>query len=133
MMVHTMEMTTEAITEASREAGSWSIRRRALACILGGMLALQAPANATAEKINARALGILESVRHYCAPIDPAAVAKLDDRIKALENGASEKTIASVRASPDYLKAHSTMDEFVSKVDDRNAKKMCSEDVRVDN
>jgi len=133
MMANTMEMTTEAITEMCQGADIWSIRVRAFGCLLGGMLVLQAPAHADPQKINARALGILESVRHYCAPIDPASVAKLDEKIKALENGVSEKTLAGVRASPDYLKAHSSMDEFVSKVDDRNAKKMCAEDVRVDN
>jgi hypothetical protein len=75
----------------------------------------------------AQALGIYESALKYCGPVDAESAAKLRERIKLLVQDASEDQLTKARDSDAYRKAYDSMEEFVSKVDERNAKHMCSE------
>jgi hypothetical protein len=77
--------------------------------------------------LNARTLGITEAVLDYCAKADPTDAAKVHARLKQLVRGATKESLAAARKSDEYLKARSSMEDFVSKVDERNAHRLCSE------
>lgn len=78
---------------------------------------------------DAKSLAIMDRVLEYCGPIDPSAAAKLRDKIKGLTKGLTEQQVADLRATPEYQAASSSIAEFVGKVDEHNAKKICSESV----
>jgi hypothetical protein len=75
----------------------------------------------------ARALGIAEAVVSYCSKVDPAALAQYQAMVKAVAPDASDQALAKLRQSEDYVKAHASVDDFVAKVDEHNAKKVCTE------
>jgi hypothetical protein len=76
---------------------------------------------------SAKQLAIAESVLHLCGSVDPTAAAKLQAKIKELVKGLSEQQVAQLRQSTEYQSAYSSMEEFVGKVDEHNAKQVCSE------
>jgi hypothetical protein len=101
--------------------------RRIPALLVCGGLALSPVAYADGPVLTAQALGITEGVLNYCGSIDPAAAAKLRERIKQLVRGASEQQLADVRHSDEYRRAYDSVVDFVGKVDEHNAKRICSE------
>ena len=88
---------------------------------------LTAGASTLAGSVNAHALGLAESLLVYCSRVDPAAVATLQAKVALLSEGASEKALEQIRMSDEYQKARDTVDDFVTKVDAHNAKRVCSE------
>jgi len=90
-------------------------------------LALPPLTLADAPPPSAQALGVAESVINYCGPIDAAAADRLRQMIKQLVQGASEPQLAEVRKSDEYRKAYDSVVDFVGKIDQRNAKRFCSE------
>jgi hypothetical protein len=72
------------------------------------------------------ALGVAESLLSYCTRVDPAAAAGYKEKIKQLVRSANEETLAKVRSSSEYLQARASIEEFVAKVDEHNAKRMCT-------
>ena len=88
----------------------------------GAALAAQSKAQAP----DPRALGMTEAVFDYCAKADPKGAAKVHARLERLVHGASAQTLAEVRKSDEYRKARSSVDDFVAKVDERNASRVCS-------
>ena len=104
-----------------RTRGLW--RKEAL---LGcAVLAGVAPVRADGTGPDARTLGITEGILTYCTKVDPPSAVKYRARIKVLVQGASDDTLAKVRNSDAYLKARQSMDDFISKVDEHNAKRVC--------
>jgi hypothetical protein len=92
-----------------------------------GATAVQPAAGAPrSEPLNPRMLGMTEAVFDYCAKADPKDAAKVHERLKRLVQGASSETLAAVRKSDEYRKARSSVDDFVAKVDERNARRLCS-------
>ena len=86
-----------------------------------------APAAAsTPGQPDARALGLAEASRDYCAKADPPSLAKYQEKIKQLRQGASDDAMAKLRRSDAYRKAHDSMANFIVKVDEHNAKRFCS-------
>ena len=75
---------------------------------------------------DAHALGITESLLNYCKGVDPSGAAKLREKIKLLAPHVSEQALARIRKSDEYRKAYVSMDEFVAKIDEHNAKRACS-------
>ena len=88
----------------------------------GVVLAAQPKAQAP----DPHALGMTEAVLDYCAKADPKGAAKVRARLKQLVQGASKETLAKVRKSDEYRNARSSMGDFVAKVDERNASRVCS-------
>jgi hypothetical protein len=76
---------------------------------------------------NPKVLGTAEAILAYCAKIDPAGGAKYLERVKLVTQGASDEVLAKVRKSDEYQHAHQSVDDFVLKVDEHNAMKVCSE------
>src|SRR5258707_6525808 len=95
-----------------------------LAC---AWLAVPLLVHADTASVNPRALGIVESILNYCGRLDPAAAVKLQERGKQLAQGASEQQLAEVRHSDEYRQAYDSAGDFVAKVDEHNAKRICSE------
>ncbi len=73
-----------------------------------------------------RTLGIAESMLSYCTKVDRDTAPGYREKIKKLVQSASEETLAKVRSSSEYLQARASMEDFVAKVDEHNAKRMCS-------
>jgi hypothetical protein len=73
-----------------------------------------------------RTLGIAESMLSYCAKVDRDTAAGYREKIKHLVQSASEETLAKVRSSSEYLQARASIEDFVAKVDEHNAKRMCT-------
>jgi hypothetical protein len=80
-----------------------------------------------AATASAKALGMMEGVLHFCAAVDASAAAKLRDKITQLTLGLTEEQVAQLRQSPNYQAAYASIEEFVGKVDEHNAKKVCLE------
>ncbi|HSS24425.1 MAG TPA: hypothetical protein VLL82_08480, partial [Mycobacterium sp.] len=76
---------------------------------------------------SARLLGVTESVLNYCGSRDPTAAARLRQRIKELEQGASEQELAEVRNSDEYRKAYDSVVDFAAKIDEHNVRRFCAE------
>ena len=92
-----------------------------------GATAVQPTAAAPrSEPLSPRMLGMTEAVFDYCAKADPKGAAKVHARLKRLVQGASRETLAKVRKSDEYRNARSSMGDFVAKVDERNASRVCS-------
>ena len=83
-------------------------------------------ARAEGEGPDPKTLGITESMLTYCTKVDAESAAKYRDRVKVLVQGASNDSLAKVRGSDAYRKARASMDDFVSKIDEHNAMRMCS-------
>src|SRR4029077_11480410 len=73
-----------------------------------------------------KALGLTEALLDYCAKAYPESAVKFQYEITRLTQGASAQTLARVRNSEPYRRAHDAESDFVSKVDPRNAKRTCS-------
>lgn len=86
----------------------------------------QAAAASGTESLNPRLLGTTEGVFDYCAKADPKGAAKVHARLKRLVEGVSKEALSEARKSEEYQKARSAVDDFVAKVDSRNASRMCS-------
>ena len=75
---------------------------------------------------NARVLGVNEGALSYCGPRDPAAAARLRQKIERLVQGASAQQLAEVRNSDEYRKAYDSVVDFVAKIDEHNVKRFCA-------
>jgi hypothetical protein len=113
--------TNESSSSPRRSGAPWRWDTL-LACAV-----LTAPTLARADipEPNARLLGVTEGILTYCTKVDPPSVARYRERIKLLVQGASDATLAKVRNSDAYLKARQSLDDFVSKVDEHNARRVC--------
>ena len=100
---------------------------RLLALLICAWLAAPPAVRADTRALDVRALGITESVLQYCGPLDPAAAAKLRDKVKHLVKGASQQQLTQARGSAEYRKAYDSVTNFVGKVDTHNAKRICYE------
>ena len=87
---------------------------------------IAAPAFAGAPPPDARQLGVTESLLTYCSEVDPPIAGAYRAKIKQLVQGTSEETLVKVRNSDEYQKARTSLDNFVSNVNERNAKRMCT-------
>lgn len=96
-----------------------------LAVALGG-IAGSAAAFAGEAPIDAQKFAITERALEFCGPVDPDISNKLREKVAQMVRGATPDAVARVRSSDDYKKAHSTMDEFITKIDPRNAKVFCA-------
>jgi hypothetical protein len=93
-----------------------------------GATAVQASAGGPVSKsVDARTLGMAEAVLDYCAKNDPTGGAKVRARLKQLVQGASQEALAKTRKSREYQSAHDSEVDFLSKVDARNAHRVCAE------
>ena len=99
--------------------------------VLTGALGLAQFALAEEPAPDARALATTEAILSYCAKVDPASASEYQERVKLIAQGASEKALDEVRKSAEYQQAHASVDDFLAKVDEHNAKKVCSEAVAV--
>ncbi len=95
-----------------------------LAC---AWLAVPLLVHADTPSVNPHALGTVESILNYCARLDPAAAVKLREQVKQLAQGASDRQLAEVRNSNEYRESYDSVVDFVAKVDEHNAKRICSE------
>jgi hypothetical protein len=102
-------------------------QKRLPALLACGWFAAVPLAYADEPVLDAQALGVIESVLQYCGAIDPVAAARLREKIKQLVQGASEQRLAQVRSSDEYRRAYDSVVDFVSKVDEHNAKRVCTE------
>jgi hypothetical protein len=104
----------------------FSKRTVLIALLALGCSGVALAAQSKAQAPDPRALGMTEAVFDYCAKADPKGAAKVFARLKRLTQGASTETLAEVRKSDQYRKARSSVDDFVAKVNERNASRVCS-------
>lgn len=98
----------------------------AVALLACAWIAAPASVFAGAPAPDARQLGVTESLLTYCSKVDPPTAGAYRARIKQLVQGTSEETLVKVRNSDEYQKARTSLDNFVSNVNERNAKRMCT-------
>jgi hypothetical protein len=96
---------------------------------MGAALAVPLLVSAQAPPPNAHVLGVAESTLNFCAPVDPAAGARMRAVIEQMVQGVSEKDLSAVRESEEYRQAYDAVTDFVGKVDPHNAKRVCAESV----
>jgi hypothetical protein len=93
---------------------------------LPGVFLVSQLALAEEQKPDPKVLATAEAIIAYCAKADPSTVSKYQDSIQLITKGASDDTLAKVRKSDAYLQAHASVDEFLAKVDEHNAPKVCA-------
>jgi hypothetical protein len=103
-----------------------------IACMACGVFAAALPALAAEPTVDAQQLGIMESVLHFCGPVDPVATAKLQEKVAKLVEGASEAALAKVRNSDAYKHSYDMVNGFVGQVDEHNAKTVCTDELAKD-
>jgi len=114
---------------ASGESMFDRIRHRsvcAIALVACAWIATPASVFAGAQAPDARQLGVAESLLTYCSKVDPPTADAYRTRIKQLVQGTSEETLVKVRNSDEYRQARASLEDFVSNVNERNAKRMCT-------
>jgi hypothetical protein len=99
--------------------------------VLASALGLAQFALAEEPAPDARALATTEAILSYCAKVDPAGASKYQERVKLVAQGASEKALDEVRKSDEYQQARASVEDFLAKVDEHNAKRVCAEAVAV--
>lgn len=99
---------------------------RAIALLAWACIAAPASVFGDAPAPDARKLGVTESLLTYCSKFDPPTVAAYRAKIKQLVQGTSEATLVKVRTSDEYRQARASLDDFVSNVNERNAKRLCT-------
>jgi DNA-binding transcriptional regulator YdaS (Cro superfamily) len=77
--------------------------------------------------LDAQALGVSEAVLGYCTKTVPAVVAQQRQRIERLTHGASQASLTELRKSPEYRQAYDAETDFIAKVTEHNARRLCSE------
>jgi hypothetical protein len=92
-----------------------------------GLCAYSGLALAAAPVVDPQALGITEAIVNYCAPINASATARLQEKLRQLEQGASEEALNKVRNTSAYRAAYKSINDVVSKVPAQNAPGVCSE------
>jgi hypothetical protein len=75
---------------------------------------------------NAQTLAVAESALKFCGSIDSGAVEKIRQKIKVLEQGASEKQLAQARGSAEYRQAYDAVTQLTGRIDAENAKQFCA-------
>jgi hypothetical protein len=92
-----------------------------------GATAAQASASAPLpNSLDPRLLGMTDALFDYCSKADPKGAGKVHARLKQLVKGASRETLAQARKSDEYRKARSAEEDFVAKINARNASRVCS-------
>ena len=98
----------------------------ALADGQGGSTAAGKAGSASSSTLpDARVLGITESALKYCTGLDPSAGVKLELQKRKLVRGASQQDLDKIRGSNEYRQAYAAESDFVAKVDEHNAKRIC--------
>jgi hypothetical protein len=98
-----------------------------IACVAYGVFAAALPAHAEEPAVDAQQLGIMESVLHFCGPVDADSTAKLQEKLAKLVHGASEAALAKARNSDAYKHSYDMVNGFVGQVDEHNAKTVCTD------
>jgi hypothetical protein len=99
--------------------------------LTGGIWALAASclAHAAGQAPDPKALALADGMLSYCAKAVPSTAATYQKQVKRLTQGAGNQSLAQVRASVEYHRARESIDEFVGKVDEHNASRVCHETV----
>ena len=98
----------------------------AIALLACAWIAAPASVLADAPAPDARQLAVTESLLTYCSKVDPPSAGAYRARIKQLVQGTSEETLVNVRNSDEYRQARTSVEDFVGNVNERNAKRMCT-------
>ena len=100
-------------------------------CVETAAIAGSSRLTATATNVSrAQQLGMLESLLHYCGPVDSAAAASLQTKLREVAAGLSSSQLAKLRRSADYHSAASDMEKFAAQVDPHNSKRLCLQAAR---
>jgi hypothetical protein len=100
--------------------------------LLGGVLVALVAATALWTRASpARApdvhrLAVTEAALDYCRQAWPAALPAINERVRQLSQGISKGELNVLREGDDYLRAHASMEQFVARVDPRNARSVCT-------
>jgi hypothetical protein len=78
---------------------------------------------------DARTLALADALLGYCSKADPSDAAKVRAQVKLAERGASAQALAKVRQSDQYREVYDSEMDFIGKVEERNAKRVCTESV----
>ena len=92
-----------------------------------GLLLAPALVRADGPGPDARALGLAEAMLGYCTKTVPAVAAKQRERIERLTHGASRASLTELRKSREYRQAYDGETDFIAKVTEHNARRLCSE------
>jgi hypothetical protein len=76
---------------------------------------------------DAKSLATIEAIMDHCAEADPAYASNYHERVQLVTQGASEDTLAKVRKTDEYRRAHDSAVESLAKVNEQDAKKICSQ------
>jgi hypothetical protein len=98
------------------------------ACLLAAVVA---PGLALADEPapQAQTLATTEAILELCAKLVPADASRYRDQASLLAQGASAETLAKVRKSGEYQQFRDSTLESLAKVDAKDAKKACEQNL----
>lgn len=100
---------------------------RSVALLAWGLLLAPALLRADGPGPDARALGVAEAVLGYCTKTVPSVAAQQRQRSEQLTHGASRESLSELRKSHEYRQAYDAETDFIAKVTEHNARRLCSE------
>ena len=92
-------------------------------------LLLPALAGSAEPAVNAQALGMMESVLHFCGPVNAKAAAELQAKVASMVKGASAVSLRRVRQSAEYQQSYQSVADLMGDDPEQNAKRVCTETV----
>jgi hypothetical protein len=114
----------------SERFGSVGMKMGRMVCLVAALALPALPVRAlAAETPNARLLGLAESLLHYCERADAKDAGRYQEQVARLVKGASDRELAELRKSAEYRVAYDAETDFVGKVDERNASRVCATSV----
>lgn len=90
-------------------------------------LALQPVRAAQDAAIDARELGVAESLMSWCARVDPEGSAKIQARVNQMVAGRAPELLEETRQSEPYRSGYASVSAFTPQIDPHNTRKYCSE------
>lgn len=100
---------------------------RYLALLAWGLFLAPALVRADGPGPDARSLAVAEAVLGYCTKTVPSVAAQQRQRIERLTHDASRQSLTELRESPEYRQAYDAETDFIAKVTEHNARRLCSE------
>jgi hypothetical protein len=100
---------------------------RCLALLAWGLFLAPALVRADGPGPDARSLAVAEAVLGYCTKTVPSVAAQQRQRIERLTHDASRQSLTELRKSPEYRQAYDAETDFIAKVTEHNARRLCSE------
>ena len=79
-----------------------------------------------AGPVDVHRLAVTEAAMDYCRTAYPSALPEISERVRQLTRGSGAAELEAIRQGDAYRRAHASMEQFVAKIDAKNAQRLCT-------